>query len=69
MILSEPFYLGRNDLNRCEELFRRNYWPFMKDIGILDITLNEYRHYYATTTPENEMYLDRDINIIDKVRI
>ena len=67
MILSEVLYLERTDLNRCEELFRRNYWPFIGDIGILDITLNEYRHYYATTTLENDMYLDRDINTIDKV--
>ena len=48
---------------------RRFYWSFTSTIHIPDITLKDFRRYFATLQVDEEQYLEMDIKIIDKVLI
>ena len=66
-LLREPLYVNTEHLKMCQGLFKRFYWPLTTTIHIPDITLNDFRHYFATLQVDREKYLDMDIKIIDKV--
>ena len=64
--LRQDLYIPREKLYFCGNLFRRSYWPFIDPVKFANITLNEYRHFYASLL-DADNYQDKDFNIIDKV--